>query len=269
LKKNRNEKRSPDKPTSSIPTSQLPATPATDPSADDTAMQARDRADPYVSRNPASPDLATALFRQLLEEDWPLAPEHREDLRKSGLSDATIRRHRMFSVWRRKSKALLGFALPGLDSGMVIPFPDPAGGFMDHIRIKIFPPVTDAGGHSIKYLQPRNSPPHLYFPIGTTLTILSGSEPLWLVEGEKKALAVEQIGLPSIGFCGIQGWHTAGSRDLIPDFHRICLYRRRVELVPDGYWRTNPNVERGAMQLAKALEAHGSLVRLVVLPTEL
>jgi hypothetical protein len=229
----------------------------------------RGQDDDSASRKPASLDRATALFRQLLNEDWPLAPEHREDLRKSGLSDATIRRHRMFSVWRRKSKALLGFALPGFDSGMVIPFPDPAGGFMDHIRIKIFPSVTDAAGHSIKYLQPRNSPPRLYFPIDTSLTILGGLEPLWLVEGEKKALAVAQLRLPSIGFCGIEGWHTAGSRDLSPDFHRIRLHRRRVELVPDGDWQTNPHVERGAMRLAKALEAHGGLVRLVVLPTEL
>jgi hypothetical protein len=35
-------------------------------------------------------------------------------------------------------------------------------------------------------------------------------EPLYLVESEKKALAVAQLGLPAVAFCGIEGWHVGG-----------------------------------------------------------
>jgi uncharacterized protein DUF3854 len=226
--------------------------------------------DNSTSRNPASVDRAAALFRQLLEEDWPLAPEHREDLTKSGLSDATIRRHRMFSVWRRKLKALLRFALPGFDSGMVIPFPDPAGGFLDHIRVKVFPTtLRDREGHAVKYLQPKGSPARLFVPLATMAEALDGETPLWLVEGEKKSLAVAQLGLPAIGFCGIHAWHTAGSRELIPDFEHVTLANRIVELVPDGDVQTNQHVRRGAEGFALALARRGAKPRLVVLPDRL
>ena len=178
--------------------------------------------------------------------------EHLEDLRRSGLSDQTIRQQRFRSVPRALVKVLLDFTFEGLLSAMLLPFANPVGGFMDHIRLKVFPPLRDAKGHSVKYLQPRASGLRLFFARATLQEALHGDEPLWLVEGEKKSLAVAQLGLPAIGFCGIEGWHVAGSRDLLPDFEWVRLRRRRVELVPDGDWQTNPNVSRGAFGLAEA-----------------
>jgi Domain of unknown function (DUF3854) len=93
-------------------------------------------------------------------------------------------------------------------------------------------------------------------------------EPLWCVEGEKKALAVAQLGLPAIGFCGIEGWHVAGSRALLPDFDSIAL-NRTVKLLPDGDVATNLDVRRGAIRFARALEARGASVEVVTLPAEL
>jgi hypothetical protein len=94
-----------------------------------------------------------------------------------------------------------------------------------------------------------------------------GGEPLWVVEGAKKSLAVAQLGLPAVGFEGIEGWHVGGSRELLPDFAVVPLCGRVVELVPDGDVRTNPNVERGALGFAEALQARGARVRVVILPT--
>ena len=37
---------------------------------------------------------------------------------------------------------LLGFPAPKITSAYVIPFPDPRGGWMDHIRMKVFPSIT-------------------------------------------------------------------------------------------------------------------------------
>ena len=94
----------------------------------------------------------------------------------------------------------------------------------------------------------------------------TGSDPLWLVEGEKKALAVAQTGLPTIGICGIEGWHLAGRRDLHPDFDDVGLTNRTVDLIPDGDWKTNAAVNRAVHGLAEALEARGATVRVVILP---
>jgi len=197
-----------------------------------------------------------------------LAADHRDDLLASGLTQETIHRHRLQSVPPVLIPSLLGFDMPSIRSALLIPFPEPAGGFMDHVRIKVFPALTDRRGHAIKYLQPRRSGTRLFFPLAGMLEALNGATPLWLVEGEKKALAVAQLGLPAVGFCGIDGWHPAGSRELLPDFKPIRLAGRVVELVPDGDWQSNAAVARGAFRLAQALENRGARVRLVVLPQE-
>jgi hypothetical protein len=184
-----------------------------------------------------------------------LAPSHLADLCQSGLSDETIRLHRIRSVPPAMIGGLLGFDVARIRSAMLIPFPDPrTGGFMRHARVKIFPALRDGGGHRVKYLQPRGSGSRLFFTPRTAAGVLGGSAPLWLVEGEKKALAVAQLGLPAVGFCGIEGWQVARSRSLLADFDAIRLSGRIVELAPDGDWHVNPDVERGVRQFADALE---------------
>ncbi len=194
-----------------------------------------------------------------------LAPEHLRDLRKSGLTDETIQAHKIRSVPPSMIGQLLEFDIPAIRSAMLIPFADPAGGFMDHVRLKIFPPLTSKDGQTVKYLQPRGSGVRLFFPL-PALPELGSDKSLWLVEGEKKALAVAQLGLPAVGFCGIEGWHVAGSQQLINDFDYIRLKDRVVELVPDGDVATNQNVAHGARGLAGALRSREACVRLVVLP---
>jgi Domain of unknown function (DUF3854) len=194
-----------------------------------------------------------------------LAPEHLADLRKSGLRDDTIQAHRIMSVPPSMIGQLLGFDIAAIRSAMLIPFPDPRGGYMDHVRLKIFPSFQDRRGHTIKYLQPARCEARLYFP-WSTLSALDGSAPLWLVEGEKKSLAVAQLGLLAVGLAGVEAWHRRGSLDLLPDFRAIRLQGRRVELLPDGDVTTNLNVRRGVERLAAALAIAGARPRLATLP---
>ena len=198
--------------------------------------------------------------------DGALAPEHLEDLRKSGLTDDTIRAQFIRSVPPSMIPRLLGFDISSVRSAMLLPFRSAAGGFMDHVRVKIFPPLKDADGHTIKYLQPKGCPPRLYFAVACLREALDAAAPLWLVEGEKKTLAVAQLGLPAVGFSGIHGWHTKGSLRLLEDFDALRLEGRVVKLLPDGDWQTNPDVDRGVRQFARALHARGAIPRLVVLP---
>ena len=209
----------------------------------------------------------TLLLSRLYDGD--LASEHLTDLRKSGLRDETIAAHFIRSVPLSMIPRLLGFDMPGTRSAMLFPYRAASGGFAPLARVKLFPPLLSADGQQIKYLQPKQSAPRLYFCVPALSEVVSGPAPLWLVEGEKKALAVAQRGLPAVGFAGIEAWHIGGSRELLADFDAIPLADRVVELVPDGDWQTNPNVERGVIRLAQALRARGARPRLVVLPTAL
>jgi hypothetical protein len=176
----------------------------------------------------------------LLSSVYPgaLAPAHQADLDQSGLSPATIALHKIRSVPPGMISHLLGFSAPKtVTSAYVIPFPDPYGGWLDHVRLKVFPPYRDRRKQLVKYLGPRGAPPRLFFCLATLPVVLHGHAPVWLVEGSKK-----------------------------PDFAAIPLRDRDVELLPDGDWQTNPHVERGVQRLAAALLAAGARPRLVVLP---
>jgi hypothetical protein len=136
-----------------------------------------------------------------------LHPLHRADLHKSKLSDETIAAQRIRSVPPNMIGQLLRFNMPGVVSAMLIPFADPAGGFMDFPRMKIFPTLTKESGRGnqkktthIKYLQPKASGVRLFFPIATMHAACESMETLYVVEGEKKSLALAQhFGVPVVG----------------------------------------------------------------------
>jgi hypothetical protein len=217
-----------------------------------------------LGMNPALELLLSRVY------DGALAPEHRADLEKSGLTPETIQSHFIRSVPPAMIRPLLGFEVPpAVQSALLFPFRSPAGGFMDHTRVKIFPALTDAAGHATKYLGPKGAAPRLFLPIPTMAAVLNGDGPVWLVEGVKKSLAVAQLGLAAVGFEGIEGWHVRGSRELLTDFTVIPLRDRTIELLPDGDWQHNLNVERGVMRFATALRLRGARPRLVVLPDRL
>lgn len=201
--------------------------------------------------------------------DGTLAPEHLADLRKSSITDDTIDLQFIRSVPPVMIPRLLGFDVAEIRSALLFPFRAPAGGFMNHVRIKIFPPLTNAEGHTMKYLQPRGSGPRLYFAASCLREAREGDTPLWIVEGEKKALAVAQLGLPAVGICGVEGWHVAGRLRLLADFDAIRLQGRCVELLPDGDYDTNRHVRRAVNDLAQQLVIRGARPGVRHLPREL
>jgi hypothetical protein len=213
-----------------------------------------------------NPHLAMLLSRIY---DGALAPEHLADLRRSTLTDETIAQQYVRTVPPAMIPRLLGFDPPGIRSALLFPFRAPAGGFMDHVRVKLFPPLTDAAGHAVRYLQPRRSGVRLYFVARCLERVLRSDEPLWITEGEKKACCVAQLGLPVIGITGVQGWHAKGSCLLLPDFDAIPLRGRVIELLPDSDYQTNPDVERAIRSFGYALAARGAQPGVRLLPREL
>jgi len=200
--------------------------------------------------------------------DGALAPKHLADLRKSTLTDEMIREQFIRSVPPVMIPYLLGFDLSGIQSALLFPFRAPEGGFMDQVRMKIFPALTDSKGHSVRYLQPKRSPLRLYFVARCLRRVLEGDEPLWITEGEKKACCLAQLGFPAIGITGVQGWHGKGHTDLLPDFDAIPLVDRVVELLPDTDYQTNQDVALAINGLGIALGARGAKPFVRLLPLE-
>jgi len=214
-----------------------------------------------------------------------LALKHRKDLDKSGITEASRVAQGIRSVPLGDIKHLLGFDLPAMRSALLFPFPDPAGGFMSHVRMKVFPTVVkvrrgrrsryvpedelqpdDERLETLKYVQPKGSEPRLYFVRSVLPLVMDAAVPLYLVEGEKKALAAAQLGLAAVGFAGIHGWHVGDSRGLLADFARLPLGGRVIEVVPDGDVSSNAAVENGAADFAEALERLGARVHIKLLP---
>jgi hypothetical protein len=214
-------------------------------------------------RRVVNPHLELLLSRVY---DGALAPAHRADLHRSGLSAETIAQQAIRSVPPAMIGPLLGFEARGVTSAYILPFADPRGGWLPHVRLKVFPSLTTDAG-TIKYLQPRGSGVRIFFAVATLDAVLRTADPLYICEGEKKSLAVAQLGLPALGICGIEGWHSQGSLALHPDLDDVGLRGRVVNLIPDGDVRTNPAVQRAVDRLAAALAVRGvGEVRLVVVP---
>ena len=103
-------------------------------------------------------------------------------------------------------------------------------------RLKLFPAVEDGNGHHIRYYQELGTSPHLYFaPQVAWLGILPDPSRLIVItEGEKKTLALAQLGLAAIGIGGLWSWMTKeGYRRLVlPELDLIVWQGRPVEICP-------------------------------------
>jgi len=192
-----------------------------------------------------------------------LHPDHLINLKKeSGLTDDTITKANIHSVPPCDIPKILGKAYADkVDS--LLAFPYQQDGFC---RYKLFPPIKDKDGHKIKYFQAPGSGVHLYYPPGIEAEIADPSVPLAIVEGEKKSLKGYQEGIVAIGIGGIWNFKEKGSDELAPDFNNILLSGRVVNLIPDGDYRKNKDIQKAVLLLAQKLKERSAIPYLVSLP---
>jgi Domain of unknown function (DUF3854) len=210
------------------------------------------------------------LMSAVFDHPDNLEASHRADLQKSGLSEVTIRQQRFRSVPPDTFDHLLGYRVsPAVVSMLLIPYYESTGALMPHIRVKLFPPITDGrDGHTVRYLQPRSTRPRLFFPLAALDRILASTDPLVICEGEKKGCAIAEIGRPVVAIPGIDSWRAPGSARLMKDFDAIPLHGRAVEIIPDSDFRTNRTVAAAVGALATALAMHGARAEVLILPDE-
>lgn len=194
-----------------------------------------------------------------------LAPDHQNDLRKSGLTDETIARCQFESVRPHDIK------VKGVESAYRLPYFDIAGKKNCLERFKLFPPVKRKDSTQ-KYHQAAETLPALYLPpLLDWTTIASTISPVTITEGEKKAAALGQHRIPCIGVAGVWNWRQeleSGLKMVLPAFDQFIWTARPVELIPDSdVWRPDKlQALCGFYALAQELVSRGAVVRFVVLP---
>lgn len=204
-----------------------------------------------------------------------LLPQHLADLKRSGLSDDTIKISRAYSEFDpAKVAGLLNWDNPAksLGSCLVFPFFDIDGEPMHYCRIK--PDSTPIlNGKSAKYVSPSERPGRVYFPPQAREAV-GGSSQLVIVEGEKKSLAADQHGYACIGLVGVWGWikkreDDSAPRELNPDLDGINWEKRDVVIVFDSDVVSNGLSQSAEWEFSKLLTARGASVRVVRLPAKL
>jgi hypothetical protein len=168
------------------------------------------------------------------KETLGIAPEHKEDLQKSGLSDESIHEAGIKSIPANQINKKLGFSINGLASMYEIPFNE------GYSRFRAFygsgKELDNEGNTKPKYLAKRDSGNRLYIPSKIEPFLNDISIPLDITEGEKKTLKACQEGLHCIGITGLWNWKVAGQNQLISDFEQIELKGRTIYLNPDNDW---------------------------------
>lgn len=178
-----------------------------------------------------------------------LSDVHRADLRKSGLPDERIDSlvaERIFTTIR-EDEAVLVARRRSLPPGeyMQILCRHPDGSLsLDRARLK-----TPAGSGLPKYIQPKGVPA---FAHCTSIPEREAFQDLTaLVEGEKKAEAVRQCGIHSIGLTGVWMAFKPKSEILIDDL--LHLQGRRVVILFDTDPVANPHVRAAAVKLQRVM----------------
>jgi hypothetical protein len=197
-------------------------------------------------------------------------------LRASGLTDETIRDNALYTehdghkvaeilnCGPAPRKQVPTFCLAG---GLVFPYRDLEGTVNCFARVRPHVPrVRD--GQDVKYEHPKGEPPRAYFPAAALPLLQDGESPVYVVEGEKKALACAQLGLAAVGIGGVYSWKPGGAEKLIPDLEAIRWEERTVYIVFD--WDPKDSTRRqtadATRRLALLLRGAGAVVYSVELP---
>lgn len=208
--------------------------------------------------------------RPTISNPLSLHPDHLEDLRKSGLLNETITQAGIYSVRPSDIPKKLEGKFMKVESLLAFPYPG-ADGFE---RFKLFPAQQTEKG-TIRYYQKAGTAPRLYIPAKAQAVLQDVSIPLYLTEGEKKALKACQEGLFCISAGGLWNWSDGSEeKNLIPDFDKIEWKGRTVYLIPDNDWldpdrHGEPkNLKQAVNELAYRLIDRGAKVSIIELPKE-
>lgn len=210
-----------------------------------------------------------------------LTAEHRQHLASSAIDSAELAEAQVYSETERVNIArLLGRShpLPG-GSAIVFPFYEPDAEAPYGYRIRPDHPRVAPDKHAIKYDQASRAQGVsnlVYFPprARARRAYRELVADLYSVEGEKKALVLDQLGYACVGLTGVWNWLDGDRERAAGDaLHPLILKHvsfagRRCIIVFDQDARTNGHVMKAARRLAGAYYAAGAAEVLFVCPPD-
>lgn len=186
----------------------------------------------------------------------------------AGLTDETIQKNGLFSISGSMLKSI-GFPTAQSDA-IIFPYYDlernPINGglpvsFKQIARARLLTPIVTEEGKELRYLSRNDERFDIYLPAGLKELIESESY-IIITEGEKKAIAAVQAGIPCIGLCGVWMWHDPSYiRDINHEhyqkkvnnrFHQL-LRGKHVIVLADSDAQTNYKVRHAMESLTRAL----------------
>ena len=206
------------------------------------------------------------------------------DLRKSGLTDATIRAAGLYTEDRPLALSeIIGRAYPKTcGPALVFPFHQPGKSHAYAFRVKPMHPrlgkPNRAGKRKdIKYDQSTEAGCLVYLPPWSRESgaLQVTSDPVYFTEGEKKALCLDQLHYAVVGLTGVWNYKATGDDEPANDaperLHKtirehVMVSGRHCVIVFDADARDNPQVMQAAGRLAGVLHAAGALSVKLVLP---
>ena len=197
-----------------------------------------------------------------------LLPHHRKQLTESGLTDATIAGAGLYSETNaNKIRSIIKcsqLVAKKLGPCLVIPYYD-IDGRNGYARIRPDIPRV-IGSRKLKYESPKGEPNQPYLPESVKQCFDRPVE-LLITEGEKKTLAANQAGFPTIGLVGVFGWKKKDEASLLPTLDRIEWTKRRVIIAFDSDIAENENVQQAEKWLCHHLKNRGADVKVIRLPS--
>ncbi len=191
-----------------------------------------------------------------------LYPDHQAYLEARGITPQTIAANGPHSARPQDLIRFAGRPVLNRTSGLVFPYP-PVDGEEPFFRVRWFPPLQDRDGHAVKFTQPAGMVPRLYVPQSVRPILADPGVPLWMVEGETRALVCVQHGRHAIAIGGLWSWLANGRP--IPDLGQVAWVDREVTLGVDSDVWSRPDLLQAAYALGKELEARGAKVKIIVL----
>src|SRR6201981_3928745 len=192
-----------------------------------------------------------------------LAPNHLDDLRRSGLSEETIARWGCYSVAERSEIRSLGFVHVE-PPAMALPILPPDRNKPDATDVMLKPdsPRTDKRGRAAKYEARPNSRNRIHAPLAIRHKLSDASEPLVISEGQKKAEKGAQEGICAIALAGVWNWRDRIGESSFPisDFELFPLASRCVLLCFDSDAISNNHVRQAERDVAAYLRKRGARV---------
>ncbi|MGD0264293.1 MAG: DUF3631 domain-containing protein [Candidatus Methylomirabilota bacterium] len=187
-------------------------------------------------------------------------PDHLADLAKSGLTEETITALAIYTARPQDIPKLVGFDPQGVESALVFPY----AGVEGFCRLKPFPPWRDKEGKEHKYLQRPASGVPLYITPSAQAILKDPTKPLTFTEGEKKAAALHQAGVPAVGLGGLDNWMQRG--EPIHDLDEIAWAERPISQDDDSDIWSRPDLLRRVYAFGRELEERGAKVTVRQIP---